>query len=180
MQDCRVPGYPALSSTKILSTWNICRWLRENLTRGYTHACLIEAKSSLIPFHFLYLFETPLKFDQKVPHVFWYLMLIIQDSKTICFSVTYNMVLMLINLLSSSLVLTCWVHTMQGAFLSDPQPSWLFGNHWSDWQKFAGHVLYAIGGRFNKPKNYGFPSVYQRLSFYDASFVVSDFKGSGL
>ena len=93
--ECRVPGYPTQSSTKTLSTWSICRWLRESLTRGYT--CMFNW-TKVLPnsFPLPIPFWDPLKFDQKVPHVF---LLILNAHHTICFSVTYNMVLMLINLL---------------------------------------------------------------------------------
>ena len=121
-------------------------------------------------------FWDPLKFDQKVPHVF---LLILNAHHTICFSVTYNMVLMLINLL---VALSWHVEYTQckALFCLIPKPAGFLEIIGSDRQKFAGHVLYAIGGRFNKPKNCGFPSVYQKLSFSDVSFVVSVFKESGL
>ena len=125
-------------------------------------------------------FWDPLKFDQKVPHVFLLILNAHHTGKQNHLLLSYIQYGFNAYKPTSSLVLTCWVYSMQGALLSDPQTSWLFGNHRSDWQKFAGHVLYAIGERFNKPKNCGFPSVDQRLSFSDVSFVVSVFKQSGL
>ena len=94
--ECRVPGYVQHNHTqKHCQLGSICRWLRESLTRGYT--CMFNW-TKVLPnsFSLPIPFWDPLKFDQKVPHVF---LLILNAHHTICFSVTYNMVLMLINLL---------------------------------------------------------------------------------